>query len=1321
LALSAILVVEGTSVWPSGALAAGPPQQTTAPAANASSGCAPTSKDFSTLTPAQQAIQALTGPTSESPTTNFSPGETIFTDDFATLDPNWSYAGPSCTVHDGKFVIKSPVGFETLTENEKYSLPLADIAVSVAAAPETTGGAAGLMYRTNIAAYITFEVDPRGSWGIFNSDLGVEKPILLSGADPSVNTTPHATNRLEVIIGDKLIFFLINGQPVTSMATPANAAAYPNFGLVANGSDTSVGDYEFSNLVVKMPPKVITNLVAAAPTEAPGQTIFSDKFASLDPSWGYPNAYLSAANGQLRVTIPPNSTYDTTSDKYTYGPVDLSTDVTVLPSGDPDMGGGLTFWGADDRDFTLFDVQPQTGEFFATRVDNGKNTTLIDEKVADAIKVTPGATNHLEVSLRADKAYLIVNGREVGELPAPKSSAGGLVGFDIQSGGSAKGTVAFSNFLAQSPSSSGPPAGTLPALADGQASFTDDFQTFDAGWGQPSSAVYTANNRMEVHSDAGRETDRLDAAHLVETGDVSASMAAEDGTQPGASGGLLFWAKDYENYTLFSVDPRNSKFAAFQEVDGKSKTLLDWSSTMLLDAGANKPNRIEVALRSGRAILMINGHQVGEITQSGDLPGTALGFDSLAAQNSPGNFGFTHLVVTPPEAGDLPPGTAAAPAASAGQTIFSTDFNTLDPTWGVTNASIYVDKGRLQLRSAANGEVDAINNKYSYSDVEIDASTVKEAGDAHGPIGGLLFWAADPGHYTLFSIDPISGKYAAFDQVGNHTDTLLAWAASSAINKGVGAVNRLTVAIVGGRATLFVNGRQVGALDKPASVPGNLIGLYAGGSKLPGSYSFSDFAAKAPEGAEPAPSQSAAAVPAAGPPAAAAPAASGPASAAAAASAGGGAPPSTPEEFPESPGGLPLTPFNPGAPSAAAAASADIPPPPARAPGPNEQLVLSDDFSTFGPAWGKPTRQVFAQNNRFVTQIPAKGFAGDLNGAYRYYDADISFAGRVASGPPRSGVEAMFWMQDNQHYDYLYINAAGRFAVFNLSGTAVTAVVPDQTSAAIRTGVGQWNTVELALANNAATLIINGTEVAQFAGSPPIAGGVFGLVGNGAGPDPSTIEFANLRVTVPSPFRLARGWTDIETANPQPAPPGASLVDDFQSFDPNWSLPSGFLTVANNTLGEIAASGAAAGLVNEKYLFGEGDVDVTAELTETSQTDTFATLFFWGNNNLSDTYQLSISPLGYFRLEYHNGSQNSDVLKWQGAAAIRQGVGQANTFGVSLKGNGGAVIINGQAVAQFTASPPASGGLVGLGMLSSKAGPSTWDFSKFRVSEASAQ
>jgi hypothetical protein len=101
-----------------------------------------------------------------------------------------------------------------------------------------------------------------------------------------------------------------------------------------------------------------------------------------------------------------------------------------------------------------------------------------------------------------------------------------------------------------------------------------------------------------------------------------------------------------------------------------------------------------------------------------------------------------------------------------------------------------------------------------------------------------------------------------------------------------------------------------------------------------------------------------------------------------------------------------------------------------------------------------------------------------------------------------------------------------------------------------------------------------------------------------------------------------------------------------------------------------------------KYLFGDADITVTTELAETSQNGSAASILFWGKPDLSDVYLLSVSPLGYVRVAHR---------------------------------------VNDQAADQFSGTPPAGGGLVGLSMLAPQTGTSSWQFSKFRVVAAGSK
>lgn len=1145
--------------------------------------------------------------------TGFVPGQTIFTDAFKTFDPDWGQADDTSSVADGQFRFHAAAGQSATRYSSKYRLPEADLTVGVAAAEDSAADSdAGLLIwgSATETAYTAFEIKPAlGVFAVTSIKAGKQLAIIPWQHDPAINTAPGAVNQLRVVAGLRAIF-LINGHPVAQLTPPHDLPDDGQIGLFSDGGSKDPSDVAFSDLVVKMSPDAPSFGVAAAPTATAGQVLWSSDFQNLDPSWGYASASFNATAGKLHVDSSwPLSAL---SDKFSYGPIDLSADVSATGQGQG--SGGLAFWGNDATNLTEFGIAAASGTFVVHHVDYGRTIDLIRPQASPAINTAAGASNHLEVKEQHGQAVLLINGQQVGTVPEfPKS--GGLVGiWDDPT----RNEVAldFSNFrvvaataspasestttttLASAPATSAvlPPAAPVPAppaaaadpvIAPVAASsapaavssssvpeatiaalapsspkgFTDDFASFDPAWGESGKYIYVANNVMELHSGTNLEIDLFNAAHPLPQGEAEVSLLLEDGTADDALGGLDFWGRDDENYTLFAVDPTKGDFALFSDTAGKSAQLIDWTHSDLIQTGVGKSNRLGVRLNSDKAILLINGQQVGEFATPADGPGDLIGLDSAGGVNGPGHFGFAHLVVT-----------SGAPASSPAT----------NPGAGTESASSIEPAGKETAPPAPS------------------SASAPAASSASQPVETTLTPTGTPTPPAVSTTQPDSA---------------------------------------------------------PASAPSAL--------------ELASSAAPAPQAGAPE-------------------------------------------------GGPPTTPFAANAAASGPANVPDTPPPAAREPGPNEQLVLADDFSDLTPAWGKADQQVFAENGHLVAQVPGKGFAQRLNGVYRYYAADISFAGRVADGPPQSGVETAFWFQDNQHYDYLYVSAVGTFAIYNLSGTTVTAVVPEQASPAIHAGLSQWNSIELSLGTNAGTLSINGTSVAQFAGTPP-SGWAFGLIGNGAGPGPSTIQFANLRVAVPTPLKLTRGWTEILSTPPQVAAPGASLVDDFQSFSPNWDMPAGLLTVAQNALSATASSGLAAGTINKQYRFGSADISVSAELAETAQTDTFATLLFWANDDLSDSYQLSVSSRGYYRLMHHAGTQNIDVTGWQGTAAIRQGVGQVNSFGVSLTATGGTIVVNDRPVSQFSATPPQDGGFVGLSMESSKAGTSTWNFSKLRVSERSSQ
>ena len=1322
--------------------------------------------------------------------TGVGPGQTLFTDDFKTLDPSaWAPPDEYSSVQNGRYELHAPAKEAVNRFSNKYTVTDVDFQADVVADPETKINAiAGLSFWADGTGDVEtiFEMDPvDGSFAVGSQAAGKWTDIATWRSTPLINLGAGKTNRMEVVAGHSKTFFLINGHQVAEMATPVSLPG-SFIGLYAEGSDTDPGDFGFSNFSAKVPiDSDFPPGAVSAPATAPGQPIFTDDFKGLDPSWGVANGASTVRDGRMELTDAANDGTILVNSKYAYGEADVSTSIVEQAGGPDDAGGGLLFWSADGDDYVLFVVNPASGQFAVFRQDGDKSTTLIDWTNSSSLDVGVGKSNRIAVALRKDKAYLIINDHQVGEIPAPTNPPGSLIGIYGEGGQKAPATLAFSNFSAVAPAGEGPPAGVAveappaarssgppaavaaPTVAPGAVIFSDDFKTFDPSWGQPDDSSFVQNDRLELHSKAGRELDLINGKYAYSQADIVVTAAAEEGTpQQGAGEGLLFWAADPDSYTLFNVDPMTGNFAAFRQQGGKRTTLIDWRGTSLFNPGIGKVNRIGVGLRDGKALLMINGHQVGEIAAPSAPPGALIGLYSEGSDKAPGDIGYSDFSVAEPADGSLPPGTAAAPAAGPVQVIYSDDFKTLDPSWGTSSAATYVEKGRLELRSASNDEIDRINSKYAYSDADIETSVVEETGNAPGPFGGILFWAADSDNYTLFGVDPLDGKFAAFQVVDGKSVTLTDWTEASAIVQGVGEANAIGVILQGGQARLLINGQPVGKVAMPANVPGRLVGLYAGGSKLPGSFGYSDFVVKAPQTAKvastAAPTTASATDVAPQPQNDVAPPSvqqqtsqhgtqSSPGSAHGVSSPAPSASPQnqasatpqvlSPASQQEAAPSLPLAPA--ALPPAAAASSQQAAAPTQMCPG---QVVLEDDFKRMDPGWGKPDRTVFVTpNHAFGIAAPANRINGRIDLASRYVDADVCVESFLSATSDPGDVGGLaFWADDASSYYVLLITGDGRFGVRRSVQGASAMAIPFTRTSALKTGKNVANALEVSLRGDRASIIINGQQVGSFSGQPPAKGSYIGLqvsaqpagatvwgffhlvVSGPVASSQSTDAAAEVSSTAQAPPAAqalsspqappaVQASASVSAASGPPACGGQMLYqDNFQTLDPSWGVADQSAYIQNGALMLAAGPGGTTSRINGKGRYGDFDVCVAAGTPLAQDVAGSAGLIFWASDP-KNFYMLAVSAVGSYAVLRYADGQISDAVPWTSTAALKTGAGIWNQLEVTAVGNTASIAINGRPLIAVQGGPPANGSVIALIVAAPRQSPTTWAFGQLRI------
>ena len=135
-----------------------------------------------------------------------------------------------------------------------------------------------------------------------------------------------------------------------------------------------------------------------------------------------------------------------------------------------------------------------------------------------------------------------------------------------------------------------------------------------------------------------------------------------------------------------------------------------------------------------------------------------------------------------------------------------------------------------------------------FGDVSVCATVSAPATDkAEDQAAGVIFWAVSGTNYYCFEVS-VNGQFiVAHQNAPGDWDVPLPWEPSDAIQKGVGVTNVLRAQTVGGVATFFINGQQVGTFTDTAPPGGGLTGFILSSSNTsPQTMDVSDFSVSIP-------------------------------------------------------------------------------------------------------------------------------------------------------------------------------------------------------------------------------------------------------------------------------------------------------------------------------------------------------------------------------------------------------------------------------------------------------------------------------------------
>jgi hypothetical protein len=175
----------------------------------------------------------------------------------------------------------------------------------------------------------------------------------------------------------------------------------------------------------------------------------------------------------------------------------------------------------------------------------------------------------------------------------------------------------------------------------------------------------------------------------------------------------------------------------------------------------------------------------------------------------------------------LPAAAAPCPGIVVLQDSFAAPNPALDATANPqSKVTIQGGKAEVTFLQAGMGRSEEYAGT-QYGDANLCGTFATATADkAENQAAGIIFWGTDYTTFYSLQIIPASGQFAVVQLVpGTGWATSLAWTASAAIVKTMGAANTLQVQTKGNVATLFINGQNVGTFKGTPPSGGGVVGF----------------------------------------------------------------------------------------------------------------------------------------------------------------------------------------------------------------------------------------------------------------------------------------------------------------------------------------------------------------------------------------------------------------------------------------------------------------------------------------------------------------
>jgi hypothetical protein len=188
----------------------------------------------------------------------------------------------------------------------------------------------------------------------------------------------------------------------------------------------------------------------------------------------------------------------------------------------------------------------------------------------------------------------------------------------------------------------------VTASLAGKVLFEDKFTSLDPSWGAPGPVMDVKGGKLVITPEVNTSQTVLNQGNVFPNdAEGSFTMTFVKAPAPTWGSGLVFWAKDYNEYYAVLINPEGW-FGVQRYIAGRYLLPVAWRESDAIKKGEGAENQVKVVTKGNQATVFINGKEV--ISLSGQPPqgGSLVGFKVASGPEGTNSVAFSNFQVVQP-------------------------------------------------------------------------------------------------------------------------------------------------------------------------------------------------------------------------------------------------------------------------------------------------------------------------------------------------------------------------------------------------------------------------------------------------------------------------------------------------------------------------------------------------------------------------------------------------------------------------------------------------------------------------------------------------